>query len=218
MRDHLKKLTPERFEELCKELLWLDGFKNVTLNAKGADGGCDLTADKSFPIAHGREHAISWLVQCKHTSKDGALSADVVKEILYNFETQDEHQGLIIITNTKLSAGAIKRIGDLVKYRHRPVFHWDITDIEEFLDKHPFLIDKFNLEVQSDVLAGAGGIRVLSLSDGSVFAYHVFESLRKHGFDVRETRIQKNIEGSGRNMRQGGNRQGGGRSVEAAED
>lgn len=191
MRDELKNMSPERFEEFCKELLWLDGFKNVTLNAKGADGGCDLTADKSYPIAHGREHTISWLVQCKHTSASRPLTLDVVKNILYNFETQDEHQGLIIITNAKLTAGALKRMADIVKSRHRFIFHWDITDIEGFLDKHPFLIDKFDLDLPSQALTGAGNIRILVLTDGSVFAYHIFDLLRRYGFDVRESRIHQ---------------------------
>ncbi|MCX6582344.1 MAG: restriction endonuclease [Candidatus Aminicenantes bacterium] len=191
MRDELRNMSPERFEEFCKELLWLDGFKNVTLNAKGADGGCDLTADRSYPIAHGREHTISWLVQCKHTSAGRPLTLDVVKNILYNFETQDEHQGLIIITNAKLTAGALKRMGDMVKSHHRFIFHWDITDIEGFLDKHPFLIDKFNLDLPSQALTGAGNIRVLVLTDGSVFAYHIFDLLRRYGFDVRESRLHQ---------------------------
>ena len=191
MQEQLKRLNPERFEEFCKEILRLDGFTNVVLNAKGTDGGCDLSADKSYPIAHGKEHAISWLVQCKHTSGNRALPANVVKETLYDFETQDKHQGLIIITNAKLSAGAIRRIDQMMAFRHRPVFHWDITDIEDFLDHHPFLIDKFDLDVPSQTLVGAGDIRVLVLSDGSVFAYQLFECLRKHGFDVRETRLHQ---------------------------
>lgn len=191
VREQLRKLTPERFEEFAKELLWLDGFKNITLNAKGPDGGWDLLADKSYQIAHGREHVISWLIQCKHTKGNRALSTSIVKEILYNFETQDDYQGLIIITNAMLPANAINRINDLAKSRNRLIFHWDITDIEKFIDDHPFLVDKFNLDIPSEVIEGAGDISVLILSDGSVFAYNMFNTLRKYGFDVRETRIHQ---------------------------
>jgi len=191
MRYQISKLTPERFEELAKELLCLDGFKNVTLNAIGTDDGWDGTADKIYQIAHGQEHSISWMIQCKRVSNGRALSGTVVKEILNNFGTQDEHQGLIIITNTKIPAAAITRMKNLSRSRHRFVFHWDVTDIEKFIEEHPFLIDKFNLDGPTEALDGAGDIRALILSDGSVFAYHVFETLRKYGFDVRETRLHQ---------------------------
>lgn len=191
LRDQLKALPPETFEELCKELLLLDGFTNITLHAKGPDSGADLTAERSYPIAHGKEHRIIWLVQCKHVSTDRSLSSDKIKEILFDFETRSDCQGLIVVTNSKLSGPAIDRMKNLMHERHRLVFHWDITDIEHFLAKHPFLIDKFGLDVPSQALPGASAIRVLLLTEGSVFAYHVYEVLRSRGFDVRESRVHQ---------------------------
>jgi hypothetical protein len=191
VRYELSRLNPEQFEEFSKELLRLDGFKNITLNAKGVDGGWDLIAEKAFQVAHGREHTISWLIQCKHTATARALPTATIKEILNNFGAQDEHQGLIIITNSKLPAAAIDRMNDHAKSRHRPVFHWDSTDIEKFLDDNPYLLEKFGLGSASESIEGASDVRVLVLSDGSVFAYQVFESLRAHGFDVRETRVHQ---------------------------
>jgi len=189
MREAISKLDPEEFEELCKELLRLDGFTNVQLHGKGQDQGVDLTAVRNYAIAHGREHRISWCVQCKHPSSGRSLGRDIVNQILYDFDTQAEFQGLIIITSTKLSAPALTRITEYVKQRNRPVFHWDITDIEHFVIHHPFLIERFRLDIGSQVLRGASSIRVLLLSDGSVFAYHVHHCLRSFGFQVRESRL-----------------------------
>lgn len=191
LRERLRSLTPEAFEELCKELLYLDGFKNVTLHAKGPDGGVDLTAERSYPIAHGQEHRITWLVQCKHVSTQRSLSSDKIKQILFDFETRSDCQGLIIVTNVKLSGPAVKRIKDLMQSRHRIIFHWDITDIEHFVASHPYLSDKFSLDVPSQALTGASSVRVLLITEGSVFAYHIHESLRRYGFDVRETRLHQ---------------------------
>jgi hypothetical protein len=189
MRRALEAITPERFEELAKELLCVDGFKNVIVHAKGTDGGVDLAADKSIPIAHGREHHISWLVQCKHVSTSRALPGTVVEQILANFVTQTKYEGLLIITNTKLTASALDKIRELVRTGHRPICHWDVTDIEQILREHPFLMEKFGIGDESQLLPGASSVRTLLLSDGSVFAYHVYDSLRKHGFNLRETRL-----------------------------
>lgn len=189
MREALESITPEQFEELAKGLLCVDGFKNVVVHAKGTDGGVDLTADKSIPIAHGREHQVSWLIQCKHVSSAKALAGATVERILANFVTQTKHDGLIIITNSKLTAGSLERIRDMVKSGHRPICHWDVTDIEQMLREHPFLIGQFGIGNESELLPGASSIRTLLLSDGSVFAYQIYDSLRKYGFNLRETRF-----------------------------
>jgi hypothetical protein len=82
-----------------------------------------------------------------------------------------------------LTASALDKIRELVKTGHRPIYHWDVTDIEQMLREHPFLMEKFDIGNESELLPGASSVRTLFLSDGSVFAYHVYDALRKHGFN-----------------------------------
>ena len=184
-------LTPGAFEEFCKDVLHLDGFGSLVLHGKGQDGGIDLTATKNVAVAHGQQQPISWLIQCKHTTSGKSLSLSTMDAILANFQNQYDFQGLAIITSGKFSPRAAARFHEFTRKRNPLAFCWDSSDLRRFLSRHPFLIDKYGLEVPSHALPGASAIRALVLGDGSVFAYHGYNVLRTFGFRVAETRLHQ---------------------------
>jgi tetratricopeptide (TPR) repeat protein len=63
-----KNLTPEEFQELCKDLAKRNGFYNVNYRGGGSDGGRDLEGEFRFPIGKKEKQEKCWFQSKKQNA------------------------------------------------------------------------------------------------------------------------------------------------------
>ncbi len=147
-------LTWKQFEGLMADLLEAEEFVNVVqAGGSGGDMGLDISADEMRRSLSGRVSPFRWMIQCKHYAgqpgKTPSKQAHNVghKEIGDILSFLDEHnaQGLLLITDTDVTASAAKKLVSFHESKAHPfeAHFWNARTLENRLRKHPDIIERY---------------------------------------------------------------------------
>lgn len=90
------KLSPDRFEKLCSDLLELDGFFNIRRIGGSGDRGRDILANKQISLFQGLNEVQNWLIQCKRYAKTNLTIDDLCHELTQAKAHKPDYYALII--------------------------------------------------------------------------------------------------------------------------
>lgn len=96
-------LSPERFEQLCTEILQSEGFYTYDEWGGSGDRGRDILAQKETLLLFGTKEVQNWVVQCKRFVSTN-LSVDDIGTELNKVRMHKLDDYLIIVSNTILPA------------------------------------------------------------------------------------------------------------------
>jgi len=132
-----------QFQQLCAELLRLEGCKNIRGLGTGADQGSDIIVEVPITSPFGVDLQC-FIVQCKWYKSNNSVGQD---EVIANFEYLDLHDatGLLFITSSQFSGTAITKMNAIDKSTRNPyhIKFWDGYELTRRLRKHPELITRF---------------------------------------------------------------------------
>ncbi len=93
------KLSPERFEQLCVEIIQSEGFYNIRRMGATGDRGRDIIAQKSVSLLYGTKETQNWIIQCKRYINTN-LTIDNLGTELNKVRMHKIDYYLLMITNT----------------------------------------------------------------------------------------------------------------------
>lgn len=135
-----KKITPLEFENLCYDLLYALGFKNLDRRGGAADRGRDIEAVWEIKDPSGDIYLQKWFVECKFY-KYGISIRDIHDKIQWaDVEYPDT---LLIITNSHLTAQAKGWLEKIRKEKVCNIQIWENEKIEKLLSKYPYILEKY---------------------------------------------------------------------------
>lgn len=140
MKLNWKKITQLEFENLCYDLLYALGFRNLDRRGGTADRGRDIEAIWKIKDPSGDIYLQKWFVECKFY-KQGIPIRKIHDKILWaDLELPDV---FLIITNSYLTNKAkylLKKIQEKKQYN---VLIWENEKIEKLLLKQPSILEKY---------------------------------------------------------------------------
>lgn len=150
---NLDHLTCSEFEELCYELLALEGFVNLSWR-KGtncdsvttADQGRDIEGQRVRKIIGGKRILETWFFECKHHKK--AISPSKIEEVLHWAQVMSP-KFLVLITSNCFTNPA-KEFLDRYEENRKPAFSiitWEKKDLERILAGHPRLMEQYKINL-----------------------------------------------------------------------
>jgi len=175
-----ERVSPEEFQDLCRELLIGDGFKNVKPRGGGADGGRDLEGAHTYQITGREEVTENCWFQCKrigHGVSVRDIAADVQRAntlkvdkffILSNKDTTPPCKDFIKQGNQNNRCKIIDRSGSMFldmlwsrPYICKKYFPdenvpptVDIQNPEDALKKSSEMVNNFGIELRISVPKG----------------------------------------------------------------
>ena len=93
------KMSPDRFEQLCTEIIQGEGFYNIRRLGKTGDRGRDILAQKQTQLLYGSKETQNWVIQCKRYVSSNLTSSDIGEE-LNKVRMHSPEYYAIILTNT----------------------------------------------------------------------------------------------------------------------
>lgn len=137
------KISPDRFEQLCTDILRSEGFYNIRRMGGSGDRGRDILAQKQTQLFFGSKETQNWVIQCKRLVKTN-LSIDDLSSELNKVRMHKLDYYLIILSNT-LKPNLVDWIEEIKKdYRFKIIIN-DIDWLESQLQREPNLY-KFYFE------------------------------------------------------------------------
>lgn len=130
-----EKISPTEFEELCYELMSLNGFKNLAWYGKGgSDKGRDLTAIKFEEPISGIQKSSKWIIQCKRYTK-ATITKSEIEAFLCDAREHSPDSVLLVLTNT-LSSN-VKDWLEAVRRDYRfEIYTWEEKDLQREIARH----------------------------------------------------------------------------------
>lgn len=93
------RISPERFEQLCTEIIGSEGFYNVRRLGQSGDRGRDVLAQKQSQLLQGSIEIQQWVIQCKRYVNSN-LSIRELGEELTKVRMHSPDYYAIMLTNT----------------------------------------------------------------------------------------------------------------------
>ena len=93
------KISPERFEQLCSDIIESEGFYNIRRMGGSGDRGRDIIAQKESQLLSGSKEIQNWIIQCKRLVSTN-LTAEGLGIELNKIRMHKLDYYLIILTNT----------------------------------------------------------------------------------------------------------------------
>ena len=93
------KISPDRFEQLCTEIMQGEGFYNIRRLGKTGDRGRDILAQKQAQLLFGSKETQKWIIQCKRYVNSN-LTIDEIERELAKVRMHSPDYYAIILTNT----------------------------------------------------------------------------------------------------------------------
>lgn len=131
------KLSPERFEQLCTDILRSEGFYNIRRMGGSGDRGRDITAQKQTQHFFGSKETQNWIVQCKRLVKTN-LSIDDLSTELNKVRMHQIDYYLMILSNT-LKPSLVDWIEGVKKNYSFKIIVNDVDWLESQLKREPSL-------------------------------------------------------------------------------
>jgi len=136
------KITDQDFEELCYEILSIEGFVNIKwLGRGGGDRGRDILCSKAEPALGNLRLQTTYLVQCKKWVARPPTPSDLNNAIAWA-DAQNPHVFLIMVSHT-LSADTHDWVSQIQKKKPYQILTFEEKDFELFLEKNLDLHKKY---------------------------------------------------------------------------
>ena len=75
------KISPDRFEQLCTDIIRSEGFYNIRRMGGSGDRGRDIIAQKQIQLFSGSKETQNWIIQCKRLVKTNLSIDDLSSEL-----------------------------------------------------------------------------------------------------------------------------------------
>jgi HJR/Mrr/RecB family endonuclease len=135
------KLSPDRFEKLCSDLLEQNGFFNIRRIGGSGDRGRDILANKQITLIKGVNEVQQWLIQCKRYAKTNITIDDICHELTQARAHKPDYYALIIC-NTLMP-----NVHDwLESVKNQYAFKINILDVDWLdrqLNNQPYLVKEY---------------------------------------------------------------------------
>lgn len=131
------RISPDRFEQLCTDIISNEGFYNIRRMGGSGDRGRDILAQKQTQLFFGSKETQNWIVQCKRLVKTN-LSIDELSSELNKVRMHQIDYYLIILSNT-LKPNLVDWIDGIRKDYHFKIIINDIDWLESQLKREPSL-------------------------------------------------------------------------------
>ena len=137
------KISPDRFEQLCSDIIISEGFYNIRRMGGSGDRGRDIIAQKQAQLFFGSNEIQNWIIQCKRLVKTN-LSIDDLSSELNKVRMHKIDYYLVILSNT-LKPNLVDWIEGIKKDYPFKIIINDIDWLESQLKREPSLY-KFYFE------------------------------------------------------------------------
>jgi hypothetical protein len=136
-------LTPERFEELCYDVLLRCGhLREDTIRKHGKtrsrDGGRDVEA---WTLGRFNKPSRKWIYQCKLVTSDGSLSGSKVN--VADVIDQYSASGFGVMTSVVIDSTLYDKLDAIAARRSVEIDLWDGRRLERFLASRPDLLLRY---------------------------------------------------------------------------
>lgn len=139
------QITAERFEQLCTEIIEIEGFYNIRRLGGSGDRGRDITAQKVSQLLSGTKEVQNWIIQCKRLVKTN-LEIDDLSTELNKVRMHNPDYYLLILSNT-LKPSVVDWLAGIKEQFPFKIIINDIDWLESQLKRQPSLI-KYYFENQ----------------------------------------------------------------------
>ncbi|MFH1835200.1 MAG: restriction endonuclease, partial [Methanobacteriota archaeon] len=95
-------ITDDKFEELCRAILNINGYYNIESVGGSGDRGRDLVASKDKEIVRGKKTTEKWTIQCKRWIERKPAPTDLDKTLVWA-KAHNPNGVLFFIANTVTS-------------------------------------------------------------------------------------------------------------------
>ena len=131
------------FQELCADILKLEGCRNVRGLGKGPDQGVDLIFELSISSALG-ESTKKYIAQCKWNDLNNSVGENEIGDVIGYLDMHNAN-GLLFITSSSFSGTAINKMENIDKSKTHPyeVKYWNGFELTKRLIKYPNLISTY---------------------------------------------------------------------------
>ncbi len=137
------QISPERFEQLCTEIIESEGFYNIRRMGGSGDRGRDIVAQKESQLLYGSKEIQNWIIQCKRLVKTNLTLEDLGKELnKVRMHTVDYY--MIILSNS-LNPNIVDWLEGAKEQFPFKIIIKDIDWLERQLKRQPSLV-KFYFE------------------------------------------------------------------------
>jgi Restriction endonuclease len=136
------KLNDEQFEELCYHVI-PKHYKPTKIRKMGKsrfrDGGRDI---EFYTPERLGTYSKKWIVQCKLIRDGSSLAASRINNIMDTI-AQYGADGFCVITSSVIDSGLYDKLENIKRNYGIEIDDWSKLEIENFLDKHRELRDKY---------------------------------------------------------------------------
>jgi len=131
------------FQELCAEILKMEGCENVRGLGKGADQGVDLIFELPISSALGISTK-TYIAQCKWYDQNNSVGEKEIGDVI-GYSDMHNANGLLFITSSSFSGTAITKMEKIDKSKAHPyeVKYWNGFELTKKLIKYPHLISSY---------------------------------------------------------------------------
>jgi len=136
-----KRLSPQSFEALIKELLARIGFQEIH-PTKSQDLGIDLIAEQLRLDEFGTEHREVWLVELKLYQKSRA-DLRSLKQLVAYLKNSSKIDKALLVTNSNLTSAALEWLQSIKAQEQIDLQVLDGTELRNLLLQHDDLVQKY---------------------------------------------------------------------------
>mgnify|MGYP006286966857 CR=1 FL=1 len=131
------RISPDRFEQLCTDIIRSEGFYNIRRMGGSGDRGRDILAQKQTQLFFGSKETQNWIIQCKRLVKTN-LTIDDLSSELNKVRMHKIDYYLVILSNT-LKPNLVDWIDGVRKDFPFKIIINDIDWLESQLKREPNL-------------------------------------------------------------------------------
>ena len=131
------QISPDRFEQLCTDIIRSEGFYNIRRMGGVGDRGRDIWAQKQTQLFFGSKETQNWIIQCKRLVKTNLTINDLSSE-LNKVRMHRIDYYLVILSNT-LKSNLVDWIDGIRKDYSFKIIINDIDWLESQIKRDPNL-------------------------------------------------------------------------------
>ena len=135
------KISPERFEQLCSDIIESEGFYNIHRMGGSGDRGRDIIAQKESHLLFGSREIQNWIIQCKRYTTTN-LTIDNISSELNKVRIHNPNYYLVILSNTLNPNVHDWLEGVKTQYLFK-ILIFDIGWLEKQLNRQPSLYKRY---------------------------------------------------------------------------
>jgi len=135
------KLSPDRFEQLCSEIIESEGFYNIRRMGGSGDRGRDIIAQRESQLLYGAKEIQNWIIQCKRYINTN-LTIDDISSELNKVRMHNPDYYLIMLSNT-LKPNVYDWLEGVKPQYPFKILVFDVDWLEKQLNRQTILIKRY---------------------------------------------------------------------------